>query len=119
MRRSGSCARGFSSSGVKSVSYAEIPHRGGKFRVLSIRLPSWTNVRVALLRSDARARTARDHPRAPLPARPDLAQRRAAADGQAEGAAGPGRVLGLQPRQLPAHDALPEGLARALRGRRT
>ena len=64
-----------------------------------------------------RARTARDHPRAPVPARADVAQRRPAAHGQAEGPAGAGGVLGLLPRQLAAHPALPEGLARALRGR--
>ncbi len=70
-----------------------------------------------MLRSDTRARPARDHPRAPLPDRAHVAQRRAAADGQAEGPPGARGVLGLLPRQLAAYAPLPEGLARALRGR--
>src|SRR5215217_5667693 len=77
------------------------------------RRTSWS----ALLRSDARARPVGDHPRAPVPARSDLAQHRPAAHGQAEGPPGAGRVLGLLPRQLAANDSLPEGVARALRGR--
>ena len=62
---------------------------------------------------DARSR-ARD-PRPAVPARADLGRRRAAADGQAARPARAGRVLGLLPRQLAADDALPGGVARALR----
>ena len=74
--------------------------------------------KVALLASAPRARPARGHPRAPVPARAALGQRRAAADGPAARPAGAGRVLGLLPRQLAADAALPLGLARALRRRR-
>ena len=56
-------------------------------------------------------------PAPPFPRDLHVAQRRAAAHGQAARPAGAGRVLGLLPRQLAAHAALPEGLARALRGR--
>ena len=65
-----------------------------------------------------RARADGQHPCAAVPAQPHLAQLGAAADGQAARTAGAGRVLGLLPRQLAAHPALPEGVARALRGRR-
>ena len=57
-------------------------------------------------------------PAPPVPARADVGQRRAAADGQAARAARARRVLGLLPRQLAADAPLPEGVARALRGRR-
>ena len=50
--------------------------------------------------------------------RPAVGQRRHAAHGQAARAARAGGVLGLLPRQLAAHAALPEGVARALRRRR-
>ena len=63
----------------------------------------------------AGARPARHDPGAAVPARAALDQRGAAADGQADRPARPDRVLGLLPRQLAAHAAVPEGLARALR----
>ena len=47
-----------------------------------------------------------------------MGQRRHVAHGPAAREGRPGRVLGLLPRQLAAHAALPEGVARALRGRR-
>ena len=58
------------------------------------------------------------HRGAALPEGPDLAERRAAANGEAGEPAGPDRVLGLLPPQLAADAALPQGLARALRGGR-
>ena len=50
-------------------------------------------------------------------AQPPLDQRRLAAHGSAGRISRPGGVLGLLPRQLAAHAALSEGLARALRRR--
>ena len=84
---------------------------------LQLRDPA-TGQKFRLLRSRRRARASQRHPRAPVPARPRVGQRRAAAHGQAARPAGARRVLGLLPRQLAAHAAVPEGVARALRRRR-
>ena len=66
----------------------------------------------------ASARGSRDL-RAGVPRRPRLAERGLSAHEHADGSRGrAGRVLGLRPRQLAADAALPEGVARALRGRR-
>src|SRR3954452_19714371 len=73
---------------------------------------------VSLASVAARASTPERDPGAPVPARARVGQRRAVADGQAARAAGAGGVLGLLSRQLAAHAALPQGMARALRRRR-
>ena len=89
----------------------------------SARAPRTTNntstrQKVSLLASRVRMRA--DTPASPLRrsrARP-MGQRGHAAHGSAARQGRPGRVLGLLPRQLAAHAAVPEGLARALRRRR-
>src|SRR4051794_8106173 len=63
-----------------------------------------------------RASAAADHPGAPVSRQAAVDQLRAAADGQAARAARARRVLGLLPGQLAAHAALPQGMARPLRG---
>src|SRR6476660_8450282 len=75
-------------------------------------------VQRALLIWPPRACPAVDHTGSALPGAAAVGQLGAAAHGQAARARGARRVLGLLPHQLAAHAALPEGLARALRGRR-
>ena len=100
--------------------YSGVQARAGKYNTARReKLRGSARIRLAPAASfGPHARARARHPGAAVPRQAAVGQRRAAAHGQAARPARARRVLGLLPRQLAAHAALREGVARALRRRR-